>query len=75
MRLNRYKSDRLHSINEMCIRDSGDRKLPAGVVQTIALEPIALVREVIRNPDLERIDTGRLPDHSLPLPGQSPVKF
>ena len=36
----------------------GDRKLPAGVVQTIALEPIALVREVVRNPDLERIHTG-----------------
>ena len=36
----------------------GDRKLPAGVVQAISLEPIALVREVVRNLDFERIYTG-----------------
>ena len=36
----------------------GDRKLPAGIVQAVPLEPIALEREVVRNPDLERIDAG-----------------
>ena len=36
----------------------GDRKLPAGIVQAVPLELVALEREVVRNPDLERIYTG-----------------